>query len=155
MGWNCVAVTAAGRLRHPLIARELWTPLRDWCRRQTAAPLLWRRDAQAERQARANAESMLADGLTLDEAISGGLPRKPGLQLALEQLEISRSQFVAAAPAAQSRCASSASASLVEISRLSIPAAMSPWVCCRISIDLLNMPDRRAVARRDLEPGAV
>ena len=64
---------------------------------QTPASLAWRRDADADARARTAADALLTDGLTLDEAVSVAFLLNPDLQVYFEQLEISRSQYVAAA----------------------------------------------------------
>jgi cobalt-zinc-cadmium efflux system outer membrane protein len=117
---------------------------------QTANPLLWRRDPQAERQARASVETMLGDGLTLDEAITVAFLASPELQLALEQLEISRAQFVAAATPPNPVAIVGEREPGGNLSAFYPGRNVTVGVLQNI-IGLLNMPDRRAVARRDLE----
>ena len=117
---------------------------------QTASPLLWRRDAEAERKARANVESMLAGGLTLDEAITVAFLASPELQLALEQLEISRSQFVAAATPPNPVAIVGEREPGGNLSAF-YPGRNVTVGMLQNLIGLLNMPDRRAVARRDLD----
>jgi cobalt-zinc-cadmium efflux system outer membrane protein len=117
---------------------------------QTAAPLLWRRDAAADQQARASIETMLADGLTMEEAVAVAFLASPELQLALEQLEISRAQLVAA----------STPPNPVGVVGMRQPggnwAAFYPGNTLTVGviqnvIDLLRIPERRAVAGRDLQ----
>jgi len=117
---------------------------------QTSGPLLWRRDAAAERQARANVETMLVDGLTLEESITVAFLASPELQLALEQLEISRSQFVAAATPPNPVAIVGEREPGGNLSAFYPGRNVTVGVLQNL-IGLLNMPDRRAVARRDLE----
>lgn len=117
---------------------------------QTASPLLWRRDPEAERQARANVEAMLVDGLTLDEAITVAFLASPELQLALEQLEISRSQFVAAATPPNPVAIIGEREPGGNLSAFYPGRSVTVGVLQNL-IGLLNMPDRRAIARRDLD----
>lgn len=117
---------------------------------QTRAPLIWRRDDAADKQARAGAEAMLADGLTIDEAVAVAFLASPELQLMLEQLEISRAQLVTAATPPNP----------VGVVGMRDPgghlAAFYPQHTISIGvlenvIALLNLPDRRAVAKQELE----
>lgn len=117
---------------------------------QTSKPLLWRRDPEAERQARSNVEAMLVDGLTLDEAITVAFLASPELQLALEQLEISRSQFVAAATPPNPVAIVGEREPGGNLSAFYPGRNVTVGVLQNL-IGLLNMPDRRAVAKRDLE----
>lgn len=117
---------------------------------QTAAPVLWRRDAAADQQARERIAAMLVDGLTVDEAVAVAFLASPELQLALEQLEISRSQLVAASTAPNP----------VGVIGTRQPggnwSAFYPGNTLTLGliqnvIDLLRIPERRGVAMRDLE----
>ena len=67
-------------------SRENAAAMTGMVARQTPAPLQWRRDAAADAKARAVAESLLADGLTLDEAVSVAFLLNPDLQVYFEQL---------------------------------------------------------------------
>jgi len=117
---------------------------------QTSAPMLWRRDAAADQQARERIEAMLVDGLTVEEAVAVSFLASPELQLALEQLEISRSQLVAA----------STPPNPVGVVGMRQPggnwSAFYPGNTLTVGliqnvIDLLRIPERRGVATRDLE----
>jgi cobalt-zinc-cadmium efflux system outer membrane protein len=117
---------------------------------QTQAPLLWRRDEAAEKQARASVEAMLADGLTVEEAAAVAFLASPELQLSLEQLEISRSQLVAASTAPNpvavigSRQPGGNFASFYPGNTLTLGVMQGV-------LGLLQIPERRAVASRDLD----
>src|SRR6478752_7742996 len=117
---------------------------------QTAAPLLWRRDQAADQQARDSVEAMLVDGLTVEEAAAVAFLASPELQLALEQLEISRSQLVAA----------STPPNPIGVIGSRSPggnwAAFYPGHTLTLGLmqnvlGLLNIPERRGVAIRDLD----
>lgn len=117
---------------------------------QTSAQVLWRRDAAADQQARASIEAMLADGLTVEEAVAVSFLASPDLQLALEQLEISRSQLVAA----------STPPNPIGVVGMRQPggnwSAFYPGNTLTFGviqnvIGLLQIPERRAVAARDLD----
>ena len=73
------------------------------------APITWRRDPEADRSARERAEQLLADGLSVQEAVAVAFLTNPRLQIAFEQLEVSRAELVAAtrpaAPRSLSRLA--------------------------------------------------
>jgi hypothetical protein len=117
---------------------------------QSAAPLLWRRDQEADKQARASVEAMLVDGLTVEEAAAVAFLASPELQLALEQLEISRAQLVAASTLPNpigvvgSRSPGGNWASFYPGHTLTLGVMQNV-------IGLLNVPARRAVAIRDLD----
>ena len=63
---------------------------------QTSVPFSWRRDAAGDEAARARVEELLAGGVTLQDAVGIAYLSSPDLQLSLEQLEIARSELVAA-----------------------------------------------------------
>ena len=117
---------------------------------QSAAPLLWRRDQEADKQARASVEAMLVDGLTVEEAVAVAFLASPELQLSLEQLEISRSQLVAASTPPNpigvigSRSPGGNWAAFYPGHTLTLGVMQNV-------IGLLNIPERRAVATRDLD----
>ena len=148
-GWGCAAVLMLAGCAIPS-SRENLDATAKLVATQTTGPLLWRRDAEAERQARANVEAMLADGLTLDEAITVAFLASPELQLALEQLEISRSQFVAAATPPNPVAIVGEREPGGNLSAFYPGRNVTVGILQNI-IGLLNMPDRRAAARRDLE----
>jgi cobalt-zinc-cadmium efflux system outer membrane protein len=118
--------------------------------KQTGAPLDWRRDEAADQQARVAVDALLTDGVTLDEAVAVAFLASPEPQLALEQLEISRSQLVAAStlpnPAAVlgTREPGGHWAVFYPDRNITIGVLLN-------FMTLLTLPDRHAVARRDLE----
>jgi cobalt-zinc-cadmium efflux system outer membrane protein len=148
-GWSCLAVSLLAGCAIPS-SRENLDATAKLVATQTASPLLWWRDAAAERQARANVEAMLVDGLTLDEAITVAFLASPELQLALEQLEISRAQFVAAATPPNPVAIVGEREPGGNLSAFYPGRNVTVGVLQNL-IGLLNMPDRRAIARRDLE----
>lgn len=117
---------------------------------QVPAALEWRLDAGADRDARQRAEDLLADGLTLEEAIHVAFLASPELQVELEKLEISRAEFLAATAAPNpvlvvgSRQPNGALSSFYPDRTISVGVLESV-------IELLKLPGRRAAARRDLE----
>jgi cobalt-zinc-cadmium efflux system outer membrane protein len=148
-GWGCAAVLMLAGCALPS-SRENLDATAKLVATQTSRPLLWRRDVEAERQARANVEAMLTDGLTLDEAITVAFLASPELQLALEQLEISRAQFVAAATPPNPVAIVGEREPGGNLSAF-YPGRNVTVGVLQNMIGLLNLPDRRAAARRDLE----
>jgi outer membrane protein, heavy metal efflux system len=117
---------------------------------QTPAQLPWRRDAAADDKARAAADAMLADGLSLDEALSVAFLLNPDLQVYFEQLEISRSQYVAAATPPNPVGIVGVREPGGSLSSFYPGRNVTVGVLQNV-IGLLNLPDRRRIARRDLE----
>lgn len=117
---------------------------------QVSAPIVWRLDPKADADARQRVEELLVGGLTLDEAIRVSFLASPALQLALEKLEISRADLVAATTASNpvfvvgSREPSGALASFYPDRTITLGVIQSV-------IDLVRIPGRRSIARRDLE----
>jgi cobalt-zinc-cadmium efflux system outer membrane protein len=110
---------------------------------QTASPLPWRRDGAADDKARAAADALLADGLTLDEAVSVAFLLNPDLQVYFEQLEISRSQLVAAATPPNPVAIVGVREPGGRLSAFYPGRNVTVGVLQNV-INLLNMPDRRA-----------
>ena len=135
-------------------SRENAAAMTGMVARQTPAPLQWRRDAAADASARAAAEKMLADGLTLDEAVSVAFLLNPDLQVYFEQLEISRSQYVAAATPPNPVAIVGVREAGGSLSTFYPGRSVTVGVLQNV-INLLNMPDRRRIARRDLERARV
>lgn len=117
---------------------------------QVAAPLLWRLDPQADAAAREQAEALLADGLTLEESIKVAFLASPELQLALEQLEISRAEFVAAVTPPNPVAVIGTREPGGDLAAFYPDRSISFGVLQNV-IALLNLPDLRAIARHDLE----
>jgi len=122
--------------------------------KQTATPLAWRRDAAADARARVAADALLADGLTLDEAVSVAFLLNPDLQVYFEQLEISRSQYVAAATPPNPAAIVGLREPGGSLSAFYPGRNVTVGVLQNV-IGLLNLPDRRRIARRDLERARV
>jgi cobalt-zinc-cadmium efflux system outer membrane protein len=117
---------------------------------QTPAVFEWHRSPAADAAARTRIEAMLADGLTINESVAVAFLASPELQLALEQLEISRADFVAAVTPPNP----------VAIVGVRDPggnlAAFYPdrnisFGILQNVIALLNIPDRKAIAAHELE----
>jgi len=114
------------------------------------APLAWRRDAEADRQAREQAEQLLHDGLTLNEAIGVAFLTSPALQIAFEQLEISRAELVGATRPANPVLIIGARKPSGDLAAFYPDRTISVGVLQNV-ISLLTIPDRRAYATRNME----
>ena len=68
----------------------------DLVARQTAASFSWQRDPAAAAQSREAVQQLLADGITAQESVAIAFLASPDLQLALDRLEVSRSELIAA-----------------------------------------------------------
>jgi len=117
---------------------------------QVAAPLEWRLDDKADAEARQRAEAMLVDGLTLQEAIGVSFLASPDLQLALEKLEISRADFVAAATAPNPVAVIGAREPNGDLAAFYPGHTISFGVLQNV-IGLLQIPGRRQAAKHDLQ----
>jgi cobalt-zinc-cadmium efflux system outer membrane protein len=117
--------------------------------KQTSAALQWRRDAEADAAAHTAADLLLAEGLTVDEAVSVAFLLNPELQVYFEQLEISRSQFVAAATLPNPVGIVGVREPGGSLSAFYPGRNVTVGVLQNV-IGLLNLPDRRRIARRDL-----
>ncbi len=117
---------------------------------QVAAPLEWRRDSKSDAEARARVEAMLADGISLQEAIRVSFLASPDLQLALEKLEISRADFVAAATAPNPIAVVGSRQPNGDLAAFYPDRTISIGVLQNV-IALLTIPGRRGIARHDLE----
>jgi cobalt-zinc-cadmium efflux system outer membrane protein len=118
--------------------------------KQTTAQLPWRRDAAADAKARSEVDILLADGLTLDEAVSAAFLLNPDLQVYFEQLEVSRSQYVAAATPPNPVAIVGIREPGGSLSAFYPGRNVTVGVLQNV-INVLNLPDRRRIARRDLE----
>jgi outer membrane protein TolC len=114
------------------------------------APLTWRRDPDADRAARETAEQLLVDGLTLQESIGVAFLASPTLQLAFEQLEISRAELVAATRPANPVVVIGSRDPGGDLAAFYPERTISIGVLQNV-ISLLSIPDRRAYARHNLE----
>lgn len=114
------------------------------------APLQWRRDPDADRAAREQAERLLADGLTVQEAIAVAFLTSPRLQVAFEQLEISRSELVAAVRPANPMIILGSRKPGGDLAVYYPERTISVGVLQNV-ISLLTIPGRRAYATHNLE----
>src|SRR5690606_15128706 len=94
--WPCLGVLLlAGGCAVPS-ARENADAAAELVAAKVPAPLAWRRDPEADRAARERVEQLLEGGLTVREAVAVSFLASPSLQMAFEELEISRAELVAA-----------------------------------------------------------
>jgi outer membrane protein, heavy metal efflux system len=119
-------------------------------RPRTRASLEWRRDPQADRDARARAAELLDGDLTLDSAVAVAFLVNPSLQVALEQLAISRAQLVAATTPPNPVGVVGARKPGGDLAAFYPERAISIGVLMNV-IELARMPDRVAIARLDLQ----
>ena len=117
---------------------------------QTQAAAPWRRNATDDAAAKQAVAGMLAGGISLQEAVAISFLASPELQLAFEQLEVARGDLVAASTPPNP-------VAIVGVrepgGRLSVfypDQNMSVGVLMNV-LALLNMPDRRAIARYELD----
>jgi outer membrane protein, heavy metal efflux system len=143
------ALLSAGGCALPT-SRENVDAAAAFVRGQTGGSLEWRRDPQADQAARLRVEAMLADGLTIDEAIAVSFLASPEMQLALEQLEISRAEFVSAATPPNPVAIVGTRQAGGDLAAFYPDRSLSVGVLQNV-IALLNIPDRRAIARLDLQ----
>ncbi len=119
-------------------------------RPRTRANLEWRRDPAADALARQRATELLTAELTPDAAVSVAFLVNPGLQIALEELSISRAQLVAAVTPPNPTAVIGARKPGGDLAVFYPERAVSIGVLVNV-ISLLNMPDRAAIARLDLQ----
>ena len=117
---------------------------------QTPVPAEWRRDPAADAAAKQGVAGMLSNGISLQEAVGISFLSSPELQLAFEQLEVARGDLVAASTPPNP-------VAIVGVrepgGRLSVfypDQNISVGVLMNV-LALLNMPDRRAIARHELD----
>ena len=114
------------------------------------AAMTWRRDPEADREAREQAEQLLQDGLTLNEAIGVAFLTSPVLQLGFEQLEISRAELVGATRPANPLVIIGARKPSGDLAAFYPDRTISMGVLQNV-ISLLTIPDRRAHAMHNVE----
>lgn len=119
-------------------------------RSQVRGNLEWRRDPEADNQARTRVAALLEDGVTLDEAVAISVLASPTLQIALEQLAISRAELVAAVTPPNPVAIMGSRKPGGDLAAFYPERSVSIGVLQNV-IALLNSPDRRAVARHDLQ----
>ncbi len=119
-------------------------------RGQSRATLEWRRDPAADEAARARAAALLADGVTLDDAVNVAFLIHPALQVELEQLAISRAELVRAATPPNPVLIAGSRKPGGNLAAFYPERAVSVGILQDV-LALLNMPERVAAARKDLE----
>lgn len=117
---------------------------------QVGAPLEWRLDAEDDAAALKRAEAVLGHPLSMQDAITIAFLASPELQLALEKLEISRTELVAAMTPPNPVVVAGSRQPGGDLAAFYPDRSISVGVLQNV-IGLLNIPDRRAIARRDLE----
>ena len=117
---------------------------------QTSVAAEWRRDAAADAAARQGMVAMLANGVSLQEAVGISFLASPELQLAFEQLEIARSDLVAASTPPNPVAIIGVREPGGRLSVFYPDQNISVGVLMNV-LALLNMPDRRAIARHELD----
>jgi cobalt-zinc-cadmium efflux system outer membrane protein len=145
----CVAALAATACTLPS-SRDNVAAAAQLVATQTRAALEWRRDPEADQAARKRAEVLLEGGLTLDEAIGVAFLTSPDLQLSLEQLEISRAQLVAAVTPPNPVAIIGTRKPGGDLAAFYPDRSVSMGVLQNV-MALLNIPDRSAIARHDLQ----
>ncbi len=123
---------------------------RDLVAGQTGADPQWRRDNQADEAAQAAALAMLGDGVAPAAAVTIGLLMNPEVQQAFEQLEIARSEVVAAATPPNPVAIVGIRNPSGNLSVFYPDRTVSVGVLQNV-LALLHMPDRMAVARKELD----
>ncbi|MGC4028438.1 MAG: TolC family protein [Steroidobacteraceae bacterium] len=131
-------------------SRDNVAATRDLVAGQTRSELQWRRDIQADETGRAAVAAMLDGGVGLAEAVTIGLLMNPEVQLAFEQLEIARSEVVAAATPPNPVAIVGVRSPGGNLSAFYPDRTVSVGVLQNV-LGLLNMPDRVAVARKELD----
>src|SRR5690606_28809584 len=96
------------------------------------------------------AEQMLEGGLTVREAVAGSFLASPDLQLAFEQLEISRAELVAATRPTNPSVIVGSREPGGDLAAFYPERTISVGVLQNV-MSLLTIPDRRATARHNLE----
>ena len=114
------------------------------------APLAWRRDPDSDRAARERAEQLLAGGLDVHEAIAVAFLASPSLQVALEELEISRGELVAASRPTNPVVVLGSREPGGDLAAFYPDRTISVGVVQNL-MSLLTIPSRRAAAKHDLE----
>lgn len=117
---------------------------------QVGATLDWRLDAEADARARQQVEALLVDGLTLQAAIAVAFLASPDLQIALEELEITRGELVAAATGSNPVFIVGSRTPNGDLSDFYPGRSVSIGVL-QSFMDLLKIPSRRKAAQLDLE----
>src|SRR5690606_23982846 len=131
-------------------ARENATAATRLVEGKVPAPLTWRRDPEADQAARERAEQLLQGGLTVREAMAVAFLASPVLQLAFEELEISRAELVAATRPANPYVILGSREPGGDLAAFYPERTISVGVLQNV-MSLLTIPDRRASAQHNLE----
>lgn len=131
-------------------SKENVAAARELIAQQTRTEVQWRREPADDDAARAAARALIRDGISLDEAVTLALLLNPEVQLAFEQLEISRSDVVKAAtapnPVAIVGVRDAGGSLAVFYPERTVSVGLLQDV-----LGLLQLPDKRAVARHELD----
>jgi outer membrane protein TolC len=119
-------------------------------RSQSRASLEWRSDPDADQAARLRAAALLDGGVTLEEAVGVAFLANPGLQVSLEQLQVSRAQLIAALTPPNPVAIIGTRKPGGDLAAFYPDRSLSIGVLQNV-IGLLSIPDRSAVARHELE----
>lgn len=131
-------------------ARDNATAVADLVGQRVPAPLVWRRDPDADREARERAVELLEGGLTVREAVAVAVLASPTLQLAFEELEISRAELVAATRPSNPYVILGSREPGGDLAAYYPERTISVGVLQNV-MSLLTIPGRRAAAQRNLE----
>lgn len=131
-------------------ARDNFSATAEIVRAKAGAGLEWRRDPAADAEARERAAALLADGVTLDEAVAIAFLTSPALQISVEQLAISRAELLAAVTPPNPTAIVGSRKVGGNLSAFYPDRSISVGVLQSL-LSLLSMPDRVGIARRDLE----
>jgi hypothetical protein len=131
-------------------ARENASAASSLVEHKVPAPLVWRRDPGADREALERANELLEGGLTVREAIAVAFLASPSLQLAFEELEISRADLVAATRPANPYVVLGSREPGGDLAAYYPDRTISVGVMQNL-MSLLTIPSRRAAATRNVE----
>jgi outer membrane protein TolC len=149
-GWPCLGLLLlAGGCAVPS-ARENASAASSLVEHKVPAPLVWRRDPGADREALERANELLEGGLTVREAIAVAFLASPSLQLAFEELEISRADLVAATRPANPYVVLGSREPGGDLAAYYPDRTISVGVMQNL-MSLLTIPSRRAAATRNVE----
>jgi cobalt-zinc-cadmium efflux system outer membrane protein len=122
----------------------------DLVARQSSVGFEWRRTAVADAQALSSIDPLLAQGISAQQSIAVAFLASPELQLALERLEISRSELVAASTPPNPVLVAGVRESGGSLAAFYPGRTFSVGVLQNV-LALLNMPARHRVASQELE----
>lgn len=148
--WPCLGVLLLASACTVPSARDNAAAVATLVEGKVPAPLAWRRDPESDRAARERAEQLLENGLTVREAIAVAFLTSPTLQLAFEELEISRAELVAATRPANPYVILGSREPGGDLAAFYPERTISVGVLQNV-MSLLTIPDRRATARHNLE----